>query len=374
MTLAGRGNPRMDRVPCSRMESLTPRTRRGVRAAAGLGMVLALLAPFSTAIGQQAGPTDQAPGRVARVTVRITSVPTAPTVAGVLVALDASGEAIADLAPGDLQTTLDGRPVDLSLVTGRPTIALAAAFLLDSSASPQVRDALANALATGVQGLDVHRDTVAVVSTATTRPWEQASFSMSADDLRTAFNQVIQTDPHDSMLSLEQVSGALRALSGQQRDARVLLLFTNRPLASVATAAATLATIRSFAVDNDIQIGIVALPGAGGQGVAEGLVEATPGGRVEYVLNAINQPDISQRIGLLLAPALGARRFELPAPLDEGLVDHVLSVGAPGVVLPATQRFAVAARPVQVDSLVIGGGALKAGSEIKEPVWVQARP
>ena len=235
-----------------------------------------------------------------------------------------------------------------------------------------MRDALANALAEGVQGLDVNRDTIAVVSTADATPWEQARFTTSADALRTALNQVIQTDPDDGMVSLEQVSGALRSLSGQQRDARVLLIFTNRPLASAATAAATLGTIRNFAVDNGIQIGIVALSGAGGQGVAEGLVEATPGGRVEYVLNATNLADISQRVSLLLAPAFGARRFEFPAPPDEGT--HVLSVGAPGVALQATQKFAVAGRPVQVDSLVIGGGALKPGSEIKEPVWVQARP
>ena len=68
------------------------------------------------------------------------------------------------------------------------------------------------------------------------------------------------------MVSLEQVSGALRSLSSQQRDARVLLVFTNRPLASAATAAATLGTLRNFAVDNGIQIGIVALPGAGRPG------------------------------------------------------------------------------------------------------------
>jgi hypothetical protein len=354
------------------MLALSPRTRRGVRAVAGLGVFLVLLAPVHSALGQQARPTDQARGTVERVAVRITSIPTAPTVSGVLVALDASGQPIANLEPAALQTTLDGRPVNLSLVQGRPSIALAVAFLLDSSASPQVRDALANALVAGVQGLDVNRDTVASVSTADTRPWEQASFTTSADDLKAALNQVIRTDPNDSMVSLEQVAGALRALSGQQRDARVLLLFTNRPLAGAATAAATLGTIRTFAVDNGIQIGIVALSGAGGQGVAESLVEATPGGGVEYVLNATDLADISQRIGLLLAPAFGARRFEFPAPTDEGT--HVLSVGATGVALHATQKFAVAGRPVQVDSLVIGGGTLEAGSEIKEPVWVQARP
>jgi hypothetical protein len=356
------------------MLALSPQARRGVCAIAGLGVFFALLAPMPTARGQPAGPTRQPQGSVARLAVRITSSPTAPTVSGVLVAFDTSGQAIVDLDPRVLQATLDGRPVELALLNGRPSIALAAAFLLDSSASPQVRDVLANALAEGVQGLDVNRDTVAIVSTAdpTTRPWDEASFSTSADDLRTTLNQVIQTDPNDGMVSLEQVSGALRALSAQPRDARVLLLFTNRPLAGAATAAATLGTIRTFAVDNGIQIGIVALPGAGGQGVAESLVEATPGGRVEYALNATNLADISRRVGLVLGPAFGARRFEFPAPADEG--SHVLSVGAPGVALQATQKFAVAGRPVTVDALVIGGGTLKAGRAIKQPVWVQVRP
>lgn len=348
------------------MEALRPRTRRGARLAAGLGLFLALLTAAPAALAQPA-----TTGKVARVAIRITSDPTAPTVSGVLAALDASGQAIADIAPGDLQATVDGRPVDLSLAA-RPPIALTAAFLLDSSAAPQVRDALANALAAAVQGLDVHRDSVAIVSTSSPQPWDAARFSTSTDDLRTALNQVIQAEPNDSMVSLEQVSGALKSLGGQPRDARVLLLFTNRPLASAATAAATLGTVRTFAVENGIQISVVALSGAGGQGVAESLVEATPGGRVEYVLNATNLTDISHRIDLLLAPALGARRFELPAPTDEGA--HVLSVGAPGVALQATQRFAVTGRPVQVDSLVIGGGVLTSGSEIREPVWVQARP
>jgi len=173
------------------MLALSPRTRRAVRVIAGLGIFCALSAPLHSAFGQPAGPTSQPPGRVARVDVRITSAPTAPTVSGVLIAFDASGQAMTNLEPGALQTTLDGRPVSLSLLTGRPSIALASAFLLDSSASPQVRDALANALAEGVQGLDVNRDTVAIVNTADTRPWEQARFSTSADDLRTALNQVI---------------------------------------------------------------------------------------------------------------------------------------------------------------------------------------
>jgi len=362
----------VDRVPCFLMEALRARTRRGAGVAAGLGLLLALLASAPTALGQPAGPTTRAAGRVARVAVRITSDPTAPTVSGVLVALDASGQAIADITPEDLQTTLDGRPVDLSLATARPPIALAAAFLLDSSASPQVRDALAKALAIAVQALDLQRDAVAIVSTANRTPWDAASFSTSADELTAALSEIIQADPSDSMVSLEQVSGALKSLSGQPRAGRVLLLLTNRPLASAATAAATLGSLRAFAVENGVQIAVVALSGAGGQGVAESLVEATPGGGVEYVLNATNLADISHRIGLLLAPALGARHFEVPAPADEGT--HVLSVGAPGGAFQVTQRFAVTGRPIQVDSLVIGGRSVKAFSELKEPLWVQVRP
>jgi len=360
-------------VPCCiRMLALSPQARRRIRALVGLCVIFALLAPIHTALGQPAVPTPQGPGTLARVGVRITSDPTAPAVSGVLIGFDARGEASTSLEPGALQTTLDGRPVSLSLVNGRPSIALAAAFLLDSSASPQVRDVLANALAEGVQSLDINRDTIAALSTADTTAWEQASFSTSADDLTTALNRVIQTDPSDSMVSLEQVSGALRALSSQQRETRVLLLFTNRPLASAATAAATLGSLRTFAVDNAIQIGIVALPGAGGQGVAESLVEATPGGRVEYVLNATSLPDVSRRVSLLLGPAFGARRFEFPAPTEAG--NHLLSVGAAGVPLQTVQRFAVSWRPVQVEALVVGGGPLTPATEITETVWVQAQP
>ncbi len=354
------------------MLALSLQARRGVRAIAGLALLCASLGWTQVALGQPAVPTNQPTGSVARVAVRITSDPSAPSVSGVLVAFDAGGQAISSIERGALQTTLDGRPVEVALLNARPSIALASAFLLDSSASPQVRGALANALAEGVQSLDINRDTLAVVSTADERSWEQASFSTSADDLMTKLNQVIQTDPSDSMVSLEQVAGGLRALSGQQRDARVLLLFTNRPLASAATAAATLGSLRSFAADNGIQIDVVALPGAGGQGVAESLAEATPGGRVEYVSNATNLADLSRRVGLLLGSAFGARRFELPSPPEEGT--HVLSIGAPGAPLLAVQRFAVSGRPVQVDSLVIGGGRLDPGSEIRQPVWVQARP
>jgi hypothetical protein len=341
---------------------------RWVRVAVGLGVGLALLLPFQTAFAQ---PTGQPDGSVARLELRITSTPTARTVSGVLVALDTVGQAIPDLDPSALQITLDNQPASLALVPVRPTIALAAGFLLDSSASPQVRDALANAVARSIQPLDANHDTLAIVSTDSTMPWDQANFSTSANDLQQNFNRVIQTEPIDSMVSLEQVAGALKALSGQQRDWRVLLLFTNRPLASAASAAATLGTLRNLAVENNIQIGIVALSGAGGQGVAEALAEATPGGRVEYALNATNTIDIARHLGLLLAPALGARRFELPAPTDGS---HILSVGAPGVATQATASFTMAGRPAQIDSLVANAGELKPGAEIRQPTWVQARP
>src|ERR1700730_1521578 len=103
------------------MDALGRRTRRGVQAIAGLGLFFALLAPVQSALGQQVGPTTLSGGKVARLAVRVTSAPSAPTVAGVLVALDASGQAVANLTPGDLQATLDGKPVDLSLVPGRPS-------------------------------------------------------------------------------------------------------------------------------------------------------------------------------------------------------------------------------------------------------------
>jgi hypothetical protein len=355
------------------MMAMSVRSHRVVRAVAGVGIVFSLMAlPLvESASGAAAGPAHQAAPKISRVGLRVTSAATARIVSGVVVALDANSQAIPDLDSKALQATLDGRPIDLNLVSGRPTIALASAFLMDSSASPQVRDAVANALAEGVQGIDVNRDTVSILSTADTAPWEQTTFSASADDLKKALNQVIQASPNDSMASLEQVSGALRALAGQQKDTRVLLLFTNRPLASAASVNASLGTIRNFAVEHGLQISIVALPGAGGQGPAEALAEATPGGRVEYALNATSKADITKRIGVLLAPAFGARRFEFAAP-NEG--SHTLTVGAPGVTLAATTNFGVLGRGVPIDAFETSSGTLKPGSEIKEAVWVQAHP
>jgi len=61
------------------MLALSPRTRRAVRVIAGLGIFCALSAPLHSAFGQPAGPTNQPPGRVARVDVRISDGTTHPT-------------------------------------------------------------------------------------------------------------------------------------------------------------------------------------------------------------------------------------------------------------------------------------------------------
>src|SRR5437868_10214530 len=186
-----------------------------------------------------------------------------------------------------------------------------------------------------------------------------------------ALSRVIQVAPNDSMLSLEQVTGVLRSLSSRPKDSRVLLLFTNQPLANGASVNTSIGTVRNFAAENGIQLSIVALPGAGGQGPAEALAEATPGGRVEYVLNATNRNDITRRIGPLLAPAFGARRFEFAA-LSEGR--HTLTVTAPGATLPASVAFITAGRAVPIASLESNGGALTSGTEIRDATWIQARP
>jgi hypothetical protein len=311
-----------------------------------------------------------APRPIARLGVHITSPPTSRTLVGSLFALDPSGAALNDLSNAEVQARIDGAPATLTL-EGRPSIALAVGFWLDSSASPQVRDSVANALADGLHDIDVNRDSVAINSTTEPTTWNQAAFTSSATDLQHSLNGVIQGAPADSQASLEQISNALRSLSSQPVDTRVLLLFSNRPLASAASINASLGTIRGYAVDNGIQISIVALPGAGGQGPAEALAEATPGGRVEYVLNATNRPDISRRVTLLLAPAFGARRFETPAP-GEG--SHTLTVSAPGTVVEASTAFQTIARAVKIAAIETNAGMLAPGEVIDRPTWVQARP
>jgi hypothetical protein len=277
---------------------------------------------------------------------------------------------VTDLSDTALAARVDGSPASLSL-EGRPSIALAVGFWLDSSASPQLRDALANALADGLRDIDVNRDRVAIDSTTEATSWDQATYTSSATDLQHSLNGVIQGVPGDGQASLEQVSSALRSLSSQPVDTRVLLLFSNRPLASAASINASLGTVRGYAVDNGIQISIVALPGAGSQGAAEALAEATPGGRVEYVLNATNRQDISRRVTLLLAPVFGARRFEMRAP-GEG--NHTLSVSAPGSQVEASTTFQSIARAVPIAAIETSGGALTPGEVISQPTWVEVRP
>jgi hypothetical protein len=345
-----------------------PERHAGVlRAALALGVCLCAVLPLGS-IGAAAQP---APSGIARIGVRVTSDAASSTVEGSLFAVDSSGQPVGNVSADALQAQLDGRPLQLSLNGPRPAIALAAAFWLDSSATPQVRDAATNAFADSVQSIDVNRDTVAIVSTARPTGWDQARFTNSASDLQASLNDVIQTTPDDTGVSLEQISSAMRALAAQQRDARVLLLVINRPLAGAASINASLGALRAFAVDNGIQVSIVALPGAGGQGPAEALTEATPGGHVEYVLNATNRSDISRRVSLLLAPAFGAHHFQFPAPAEGS---HTLSVGAPGVSLQGTTTFQTTTRAVQIDSLQTSSGILRADDQITSPTWVEVIP
>jgi hypothetical protein len=151
----------------------------------------------------------------------------------------------------------------------------------------------------------------------------------------------------------------------------VLLLFANRPLARAASINASLGTVRGYAVDNGIQISIVALPSSGGRGSAEALAEATPGGRVEYILNATDRSDISRRVMLLLAPAFGARRFEAPAPAEGS---HTLGVRALGSPVEASTAFETIPPPVQIAAIETSAGTLSPGDVINQPTWVEARP
>ena len=326
---------------------------RRVRIAAAVLALLVITAaglcvPFGAAAQSPASPS------IGRLGVRVTSPPASRTLVGSLYALDQASMPVADLSAADVQVSLDGAPAAVSL-EGRPSIAVAVGFWLDSSASPQVREAAANALADGLQDIDVNRDTVAIDSTATPAGWDQSAFTSSATDLQQSLNAVIQDAPDDSRATLEQVSSVLRSLTAQPADTRVLLLFANRPLAGAGSTDASLGTLRGYAIDNAIQVSIVALPGAGGQAAAEALADATPGGGVEYVLNATNREDISRRVSLLLAPAFGAQRFEMPAP-GEG--SHTLSVGARGARLEATTAFQTVARPVPIASIETSEGSL----------------
>jgi len=276
--------------------------------------LLIMAAAFSTAAAAQTRPPDLAP--VTRIVVRVTSAPTDPTVRGVLAAIDARGQAVADAAARGLQATLDGQPVNLQLSSDRPSVAVGVGLLLDSSANATVRTTLGTAIAIGLQDIDTRRDSVAIASTADRRNWEQTVFTTSPEDLRRSLDTLVQNPPQDDALSLDQVAGLQRTLAGQPQDLKVLLLVTNRTPASAATPATNMAVIRGMAIDDHVQISLLVLPQAGGQGVAEALAEATPGGGVEYVLNATNQADITQRVSSLLAPAMGARDSRYQRPLS----------------------------------------------------------
>jgi hypothetical protein len=327
--------------------------------------LLLVAALFSAPAAAQTPPADSA--QVTHLFLRVIGAPTDATVRGLLAGVDAQGRAVSDLSSRGLQASLDGQPVDLHLAPDRPSIGLAVGLLLDSSATPAVRTALAGAIATGLQDIDTRRDAVAIVSTSDRRAWDQASFTTSADDLRKSLDALVQTAPQDDAVSLDQVAGLQRALGAQSQDVKVLLLITNRPASSAATAATNLAALRAAAIDQHLQIGVLALPGAGGQGVAEALAEATPGGGVEYALNATNQADLAQRVSTLLAPALAARRFELVAP-SEG--SHTLSMTAPGLPSVTQATFTVTARAVSIAAIQAGGAALRAASQIDRPVWL----
>ncbi|HEY2593141.1 MAG TPA: hypothetical protein VGK33_04505 [Chloroflexota bacterium] len=350
------------------MDPVSPGHTRHVRVAAALAWTLVSVCFGLPRVASAQTTTATSP--IARLGVRVTSQPTSRAVVGSVFALDQAGQAIADLSPDSLTAQVDGTPTTLSLA-GRPAIALAVGFWLDSSAPPQVRAATANGLADGLQEIDVNRDSVAIESTIGSASWDQASFTSSATDLEQRLDEVIQRQPLDDQATLEQVSNELRTLGSQTADTRVLLLFVNHPLASAASVNASLGTIRTYAADNNIEVGIVALPGAGGEGPAEALAEATPGGRVEYVLDATNRQDISRRVSLLLAPAFGAHRFELPAP-GEG--SHTLTVAAPGAPLTATTAFQTVTRPVQIAEIDTSSGALTPGEAITQPTWVEVRP
>jgi len=137
--------------------------------------------------------------------------------------------------------------------------------------------------------------------------------------------------------------GRVKSAGWSTTRCRVLLLFTNRPLARRPRPAATLGTIRSFAVENGIQIGIVALS-ARRAGEPKALSRPLPARRVEYVLTPPNLTDISTSASTCCSPS--GRRSTLRAPGAKPGGRPRLSVGAPGVALQPPE-FAVTGRPVQ---------------------------
>ncbi|HEX2037507.1 MAG TPA: hypothetical protein VHS99_25300, partial [Chloroflexota bacterium] len=174
------------------------------------------------------------------------------------------------------------------------------------------------------------RDGVAVVSTTNPLPWpQQASFSTSAADAGLLLDRTLQARPAEGLLTLRDVEGALRVLSGQGDDRlRVFLLITNQPLAGLTTPAGELEAIRTTAEEQGIQLSVLNLPTAVSDGgMSQVLVQRTPGGRVAYASSATSAAEISPHLGVLLAPAMGARFFEIGRP---GAGTHNLVVTVPG--------------------------------------------
>src|ERR1700687_1145536 len=93
-----------------------------VRLIGSAALLLSLGVPVHTAWGQAAPASGQAAG-ISRLGVRMLNPTTVGSVGGVLYALDGSGRAITHLNPGVLQATVDGRPTQVSLIGGRPSIA-----------------------------------------------------------------------------------------------------------------------------------------------------------------------------------------------------------------------------------------------------------
>ncbi|HEX2324372.1 MAG TPA: hypothetical protein VHQ00_03175 [Chloroflexota bacterium] len=259
---------------------------------------------------------------------------------GAVFALDERGQAIPNLDPRPLQATLDERPVTLTWAPQRPRMAILVGFLLSPSASEPVRRALAQAVKERLAGLDLRSDgdAVAVAGTSNPLPWSQATFTSSADDLALLIDRTLQAPPPEGSASLREVEGGLRAVAGQPgQRIRVLLLVTNQPLGGLTTPAGELEAIRTLAEAQRIQVGVLNLPAAVADGgISQLLVQRTPGGRVAYASGATTPADLSPHIGVLLAPALGVRRFTLPAP--EG-GPHTLTITVPGGGARATAPF-----------------------------------
>jgi hypothetical protein len=286
--------------------------------------------------GPAPGQPGSAPARVDRLFFHgdVAPAPESGTVSGAVFALDERGQAIVNLDPHALQATLDDRPASLTWAPERPRITLLVGFLLNPSASEPVRRALAQAVKERLAGLDLRPggDAVAVAGTSNPLPWSQATFTSSADDLALLVDRTLQAPPPDGAASLREVEGALRALAGQpgrpNERIKVLLVVTNQPLGGLTTPAAELEAIRTLAESQRTQVGVLNLPSAVADGgVSQLLVQRTPGGRVAYASGATTAADLSPHVGVLLAPALGARRFTFRAP-PAG--PHTLALAGPG--------------------------------------------